>query len=275
MVPVLMQAAKAKGKPAAKAAKPKPAPRPALSESSTHNAGPGKAIEEIYQKKTQLEHILLRPDTYIGSTEKQQQKMWVHDGTQLVMEEIEYVPGLYKIFDEILVNAADNKVRDPSMDSLKVDINAVSTWLQPVLLRFCSNMNVPQLVWCAAGGNMKHRRTALPSISRVQQALVSASASTLDSISGAAGDQHHQHHQQWCGRARGNPQGGGHLCAGAHLWPPADQLQLRRLTEEGESDSCSVPDLFRPPQAPGSCQCLMPWLCWPAGCMQAWCCQAA
>ena len=94
-IPVLLQAAKAKGKPAAKAAKPKAAPRPALSESSTHNAGQGKAIEEIYQKKTQLEHILLRPDTYIGSTEKQQQKMWVHDGTQLVLEEIEYVPGLY------------------------------------------------------------------------------------------------------------------------------------------------------------------------------------
>jgi hypothetical protein len=28
----------------------------------------GKAIEEIYQKKTQLEHILLRPDSYSAST---------------------------------------------------------------------------------------------------------------------------------------------------------------------------------------------------------------
>jgi DNA topoisomerase-2 len=27
-----------------------------------------KKIEEIYQKKTQLEHILLRPDTYIGTS---------------------------------------------------------------------------------------------------------------------------------------------------------------------------------------------------------------
>jgi hypothetical protein len=26
------------------------------------------AVEEIYQKKSQLEHILLRPDTYIGKT---------------------------------------------------------------------------------------------------------------------------------------------------------------------------------------------------------------
>lgn len=86
----------------------------------------GQAIEDVYQKKTQLEHILLRPDTYIGSTEKQQQKMWVHDGMGIKLADIDYVPGLYKIFDEILVNAADNKVRDPKMDTLKVDINKVS-----------------------------------------------------------------------------------------------------------------------------------------------------
>lgn len=82
-------------------------------------------MEEIYQKKTQLEHILLRPDTYVGSTERQQQKLWVHDGQSLVYREITYVPGLYKIFDEILVNAADNKVRDPKMDTVKVDIDVV------------------------------------------------------------------------------------------------------------------------------------------------------
>ena len=33
-------------------------------------ASPTKnSVEKIYQKKTQLEHILLRPDTYIGSVE--------------------------------------------------------------------------------------------------------------------------------------------------------------------------------------------------------------
>lgn len=84
-----------------------------------------KAIEDIYQKKSQLEHILLRPDTYIGSTEKKEEKLWVHHDDQLVQQEISYAPGLYKIFDEILVNAADNKVRDPKMDTLKVDISAV------------------------------------------------------------------------------------------------------------------------------------------------------
>ena len=76
----------------------------------------GKSIEKTYQKKSQLEHILLRPDTYIGSTEPQQQSMWVLDDSgekpKFVNKQISFVPGLYKIFDEIIVNAADNIQRD-------------------------------------------------------------------------------------------------------------------------------------------------------------------
>lgn len=98
----------------------------ALQPSAKTNVQQGRAIEEVYQKKSQLEHILLRPDTYIGSTERKEDRLWVHDGEQLVQQDITYAPGLYKIFDEILVNAADNKVRDPKMDTLKVDISAVS-----------------------------------------------------------------------------------------------------------------------------------------------------
>ncbi|ESQ54348.1 hypothetical protein EUTSA_v10024219mg [Eutrema salsugineum] len=83
----------------------------------------GKTIEEMYQKKSQLEHILLRPDTYIGSIEKHTQTLWVYENEEMVNRPVTYVPGLYKIFDEILVNAADNKQRDPSMDSVQVVID--------------------------------------------------------------------------------------------------------------------------------------------------------
>lgn len=69
-----------------------------------------RPLEKIYQKKTQLEHILLRPDTYVGSVELQKDKLWVFNSetNELEFKEISYVPGLYKIFDEILVNACDN-----------------------------------------------------------------------------------------------------------------------------------------------------------------------
>ena len=35
----------------------------------------GSTIEQTYQKKTPLEHILLRPDTYVGSIEPQDTKL--------------------------------------------------------------------------------------------------------------------------------------------------------------------------------------------------------
>ena len=85
-----------------------------------------KTIEQMYQKKTQLEHILLRPDTYIGSTEPTTQSMFVlhADSGRIIHKTITYTPGLYKIFDELLVNAADNKQRDPDMDRMDVTIDA-------------------------------------------------------------------------------------------------------------------------------------------------------
>ena len=105
-----------------KAAVKKPLqPRPA-----DNGGGNGRSIEETYQKKTPLEHVLLRPDTYVGSVQSHTQPMWVYEGGQLVFREITFVPGLYKIFDEILVNAADNKQRDPSMDQLKVTVDQAS-----------------------------------------------------------------------------------------------------------------------------------------------------
>jgi DNA topoisomerase-2 len=110
------QAPKAKAKVAAKATL------------GVHNAK-DKSIEETYQKLSPLEHILLRPDTYIGSIEPQQQQLWVHDGEGMKLKNITFAPGLFKIFDEILVNAADNKVRDSSMDTLRVDVDVVSLGL--------------------------------------------------------------------------------------------------------------------------------------------------
>ena len=41
--------------------------------------GPRKSISKMYQKMTQHEHVLKRPDTYIGSVEPITQPMWVYD----------------------------------------------------------------------------------------------------------------------------------------------------------------------------------------------------
>ncbi|XP_055263785.1 DNA topoisomerase 2-alpha isoform X1 [Moschus berezovskii] len=114
------------------------------------------SIERIYQKKTQLEHILLRPDTYIGSVESVTQQLWVYDeDTGINYREVTYVPGLYKIFDEILVNAADNKQRDPKMSCIRITIdpenNLISIWNNgkgiPVVEHKVEKMYVPALIF--------------------------------------------------------------------------------------------------------------------------------
>ncbi|XP_035203438.1 DNA topoisomerase 2-alpha [Oxyura jamaicensis] len=114
------------------------------------------SVERIYQKKTQLEHILLRPDTYIGSVETVTQQMWVFDeDVGLNCRDVTFVPGLYKIFDEILVNAADNKQRDKSMSCIKVTIdpenNTISVWNNgkgiPVVEHKVEKVYVPALIF--------------------------------------------------------------------------------------------------------------------------------
>jgi len=110
-----------------------------------------------YEKKTQVEHVLHRPDVYVGSMEAIERQMLVYDiKTQLVQHRsVSYVPGLLKLFDEILVNAADNKIRDPSMNRLEVKIdqrtNTVSVWNNgrgiPVIKhKKYDNIYVPELV---------------------------------------------------------------------------------------------------------------------------------
>jgi DNA topoisomerase II len=96
-------------------------------------AAPTNASQK-YQKISHIEHILIRPDTYIGSVERTEKEMWVYNSHTDAIEfrEVTFVPGLYKIFDEVLVNAADNKHNDKNMDEIKVEVNResgeISVW---------------------------------------------------------------------------------------------------------------------------------------------------
>lgn len=83
--------------------------------------------EEIYQRLTPHEHILARPGMYIGSPSLTTQSMWLYDDSSqcMVRRSVKFNSGLYKIFDEILVNALDNRQRDPEgTTSIDVEVDA-------------------------------------------------------------------------------------------------------------------------------------------------------
>jgi DNA topoisomerase-2 len=66
-----------------------------------------------YQQKTDKQHILDNPDTYIGSVENVDAFVWLLNqlGERIVEKNIVLVPGLFKLFDEGIVNCRDHVVR--------------------------------------------------------------------------------------------------------------------------------------------------------------------
>jgi len=71
------------------------------------------ALAQQYQRKTDKQHILDNPDTYIGSVENVDADLWVYDDAsqKIVLKNINYIPGLYKLFDEGIVNCRDHVIR--------------------------------------------------------------------------------------------------------------------------------------------------------------------
>lgn len=67
--------------------------------------------EAEYTQLTQREHILLRPDTYIGDIKASVVTRELFDGKNIYTKAVWTSNGFRNIYDEILVNAADNVAR--------------------------------------------------------------------------------------------------------------------------------------------------------------------
>jgi DNA topoisomerase II len=89
-------------------------------------------IEDAYKHKTHHQHILDIPDSYIGSTKSTDATLYVinpdydeeEDSMPLIVEsEIKYIPGFFKIFDEIIVNARDHSVKDKTCKNIRVTLD--------------------------------------------------------------------------------------------------------------------------------------------------------
>jgi len=82
---------------------------------------------------------------------------WVWDpaANRIVRKTITFTPGLYHIFDEILVNAVDNKRRDASMTRLAVSLDAATGWITvinngagiPVEVHGVHGLYIPELIF--------------------------------------------------------------------------------------------------------------------------------
>ena len=81
-------------------------------------------MSESVEKLTHVEHILKRPDSYVGPVSRVGEQYWIKDGDGFERKTLVYAPALLKIFDEILVNAIDrNSLYPKHVTSISIDIN--------------------------------------------------------------------------------------------------------------------------------------------------------
>ncbi len=91
-------------------------------------------VEEKYKGLDDIAHILLRPDMYIGNVDTNIVPLWIldNDNDKFIKSDVLFSPGLYKIFDEIIVNASDHTVRSKDCRNIKVNIDkalgTISVW---------------------------------------------------------------------------------------------------------------------------------------------------
>jgi DNA topoisomerase-2 len=84
------------------------------------------SIEKKYKHLTDHEHILKRSDMYVGTVDTNTVNMWIYDKSlnKFKKEDILFSPALYKIVDEILVNARDHTVRNPKLcKNIKINLD--------------------------------------------------------------------------------------------------------------------------------------------------------
>ena len=82
---------------------------------------------ESVQKLTHIEHVLKRPDSYVGPVELGTEPYWILNGDKFSKKNLKYSPALLKIFDEILVNAIDrNSLHPKQVSSISIAIDKES-----------------------------------------------------------------------------------------------------------------------------------------------------
>lgn len=84
-----------------------------------------KTIEQKYKEMTETEHVLFRPGMYVGSVKPEISTQFVFDHKEHVMvqKEIEYVPAMLKLVDEVISNSCDEYRRTDNLGLTKVSVS--------------------------------------------------------------------------------------------------------------------------------------------------------
>lgn len=83
-----------------------------------------KTIEQKYKELTETEHVLLRPGMYVGSVKPELSTQFVFDykDQTMVQKEVEYVPAMLKLIDEVVSNSCDEYRRKDNLGLTQLNV---------------------------------------------------------------------------------------------------------------------------------------------------------
>ena len=96
-------------------------------------------LAKKYQKKSDKEHILDNPDTYIGSVELLEDNLYIHDDNNIVEKKVSYNPGLLKLFDEGIVNCRDHYIRTKNDSNIKEKVTKINVNIENDVITMFNN----------------------------------------------------------------------------------------------------------------------------------------
>lgn len=105
-----------------------------------------------YERLSHVEHILKRPDTYVGSLTPEPGSYWIENDNVFRPVVLSPPPGLIKIFDEILVNAIDQyhkkmtKLEIHVFPNGTISIKNIGTGI-PIKRHDKENIWIPELIF--------------------------------------------------------------------------------------------------------------------------------
>jgi DNA topoisomerase II len=113
-----------------------------------------KKIEDQYKVLDQISHVLLRPQTYVGSNKPNTSiKNIINDG-KIIEKEITFIPSFIKIFDEVITNSVDEHKRNKKLNKIDVTVDIDKNLISvkdsggiPVVIHKEHNQYVPEVIF--------------------------------------------------------------------------------------------------------------------------------
>lgn len=113
-----------------------------------------KKIEDTYKILDQISHVLLRPQTYVGSDRPHKSIKWIIENDKMIEREVIYIPSFIKIFDEVIINSIDESKKNLKLNKIEVNIDKLNNKISikdnggiPVIIHKEYKKYIPEIIF--------------------------------------------------------------------------------------------------------------------------------